>query len=40
MRNRFAHGYGEVNFEVVWETAVYDVPKLLSFCEKTVIIEK
>lgn len=40
MRNRFAHGYGDMNFDIVWDTATYDVPKLLAFCEKTVKYEE
>lgn len=36
MRNRIVHGYQDVDFEIVWDSAVYDVPKLLEFCKKTI----
>lgn len=36
IRNRIVHSYDDVRFDVVWESAVYDVPKLLEFCEKTI----
>lgn len=29
MRNRIAHGYFEINFEVVWETVYSALPELL-----------
>ncbi len=34
MRNMFAHGYASMEPEIIWETAVRDVPALLSFCDK------
>lgn len=36
MRNLFAHNYGAVDVEMVWETAVSDIPLLRSFCEKSI----
>jgi uncharacterized protein with HEPN domain len=36
MRNLFAHNYGAVDVEMVWETAVSDIPLLHSFCEKSI----
>ncbi|QPK62409.1 DUF86 domain-containing protein [Methylomonas sp. LL1] len=30
MRNRIAHGYFEINFEVVWDTVCSALPELLS----------
>ncbi len=30
MRNRIAHGYFEINFEVVWETVQTALPELLA----------
>jgi uncharacterized protein with HEPN domain len=30
MRNRIAHGYFDVNLEVVWETVQTALPELLS----------
>ena len=38
MRNHFAHGYATMDKGDVWETAIKDIPNLLSFCER--IIEK
>lgn len=29
MRNRIAHGYFEIDFEVVWETVTFFVPQLI-----------
>lgn len=29
MRNRIAHGYFDINLEVVWETVVTALPELL-----------
>lgn len=34
MRNRLIHGYFDVNLEVVWETILDDVPRLLVDIEK------
>lgn len=36
MRNLFAHDYGSMDIERIWETALYDIPKLKEYCEKTV----
>ena len=33
-RDTYAHHYGSVDFELVWETAVNDVPVLKAFCEE------
>ncbi|MGI5874510.1 MAG: DUF86 domain-containing protein [Bacillota bacterium] len=35
MRNMIAHGYGSMSKEIIWETAIADIPALLSFCLKT-----
>jgi len=32
MRNLFAHAYATMNKEVVWESAVRDIPGLYKFC--------
>jgi len=32
-RNRIVHNYGSVDKQVVWDTAVNDIPLLQSFCE-------
>jgi uncharacterized protein with HEPN domain len=29
MRNRIAHGYIELDFHVIWQTALTDLPELL-----------
>ena len=34
MRNLFAHGYASMDPEIIWETAVHDIPALLKFCNK------
>ena len=35
MRNMFAHTYVSMGKDVIWETAIRDIPVLLSFCEQT-----
>lgn len=30
MRNRMAHGYFETNYELVWETAGIEIPRLIA----------
>ena len=32
-RDNYAHHYGMVDFELVWETAVHDIPEVAEFCE-------
>ena len=32
-RDIYVHHYGSVDFEMVWETAVHDIPMLKTFCE-------
>ena len=34
MRNWIAHGYGEMDEKIIWETATNDIPYVLSFCNK------
>lgn len=34
MRNLFAHDYGSMDIERIWETAVSDIPNLQDFCKK------
>ncbi|MCM1122398.1 MAG: DUF86 domain-containing protein [Eubacterium sp.] len=36
MRNVFAHGYGAIDYDRVWETVKEDIPMLLSFCQKKI----
>ncbi len=38
MRNKFAHGYGKMDFEKIYNTAITDIPKLHKFLD--VQIEK
>ncbi len=33
MRNIAAHNYGEMDIEILWETATLDVPSLKAYCE-------
>ena len=33
MRNVLAHSYGEIDEEVICETANHDIPRLKAFCE-------
>ena len=33
MRNMFAHDYGSMDIERIWETATEDISKLKAFCE-------
>ena len=34
VRNRAAHGYDEMDFEVVWEIATKKIPELKKYCKK------
>ena len=34
MRNLVAHSYGSMDREVIWETAVTDIPILQQFCDE------
>lgn len=34
MRNMFAHDYGSMDKERVWQTATEDIPVLTTFCKK------
>lgn len=34
MRNFFAHNYGSMSREVIWKTAMEDIPALLAFCDQ------
>lgn len=33
MRNIAAHNYGEMDIDILWETALYDIPELKKYCE-------
>lgn len=34
MRNHFAHGYFSMDFQIIYDTALYDIPKLEKFLNK------
>ena len=34
MRNMFAHDYGSMDMERIWETAIEDIPVLTDYCKK------
>ncbi len=34
MRNLVAHSYGSMSRDIIWETAVTDIPALREFCEE------
>lgn len=34
MRNLVAHSYGSMKLEIIWETAINDIPVLKQFCEE------
>ena len=34
MRNMFAHDYGSMDIERIWETVVDDIPVLSEYCQK------
>ena len=33
MRNIAAHNYGEIDTDILWETAIYDIPELKELCD-------
>lgn len=36
MRNIAAHNYGEIDIDILWETATSDIPALKEYCKKFV----
>jgi uncharacterized protein with HEPN domain len=34
MRNLVAHNYGSMSRDIIWETAVTDIPALKAFCKE------
>ncbi len=36
MRNLFAHNYGALDIDRVWETVISDIPQLYQFCDETI----
>ena len=37
MRNIAAHNYGEIDIDILWETATCDIPDLKEYCKKFII---
>jgi uncharacterized protein with HEPN domain len=40
MRHRIAHGYDEINFDIVWEVATVDLPPLIAQLEGALSAEQ
>lgn len=40
MRNLVAHSYGSMSRDIIWETAVMDIPVLQEFCEQQLLSEQ
>lgn len=36
MRNIAAHNYGEIDVDILWETAIDDIPCLKKYCERII----
>ena len=36
MRNWVAHAYAEMDEEIIWDTAINDIPNLLLFCKRNI----
>lgn len=36
MRNLVAHSYGSMSRDIIWETAVTDIPVLRRFCDQQI----
>lgn len=39
MRHRIVHDYYSINLDVLWETAVADIPELTALLETTILLE-
>lgn len=37
MRNIAAHNYGEIDIDILWETATCDIPDLKEYCKKFIV---
>lgn len=33
----FAHDYGAIDYDRVWDTVIEDIPILLEFCQKAIL---
>lgn len=40
MRNLVAHSYGSMSRDIIWETAVTDIPVLREFCDQQLTAEE
>ena len=40
MRNPVAHRYGSMSRDIIWETAVTDIPVLKAFCDEQLTREE
>ena len=36
MRNLFAHNYGQMDIEIIWTTAIENIPEVKAFCEEEI----
>ena len=36
LRNRIVHGYASVDYQIIWETIINDIPKLKGNIEKII----
>lgn len=39
MRNMVAHSYGNMSREIIWETAIKNIPELAEFCRNQLLEE-
>ena len=39
MRNLLTHNYGIIDNEILWDTAINDIPKLHAFCENELNVD-
>lgn len=39
MRTFVSHNYGSISRDIIWETAVMDIPALQAFCEEQLLSE-
>ena len=35
LRNIVAHRYGKIDYDIIWEICLTDVPEMMSFCQMT-----
>jgi len=34
MRNRLIHGYFDINYDIVWDTIIHDIPRLIDLLKQ------